>query len=142
MFRGSLPTRVDEKGRLKMPADFKRDLEEEQEFYITSQDGKRAQLYPMAVWRQKEEILKTIPSTNPARIRYLAVTSRFGAVTKMDSQGRLLLPARLREAANVTGDVEVVGAQEFLEVVDRSLFEQESAPLTAEELTTLAGFGL
>ncbi len=142
MFRGSLPTRVDEKGRLKMPADFKRDLEEEQEFYITSQDGKRAQLYPMAVWQQKEEILKTIPSTNPAKIRYLAVTSRFGAVTRMDSQGRLLLPARLREAANVTGDVEVVGAQEFLEVVDRTLFEQESAPLTAEELTTLAGFGL
>ena len=142
MFRGSLPTRVDDKGRLKMPADFKRDLDEEQEFYITSQDGKRAQLYPMAVWMQKEEILKTIPSTNPAKIRYLAVTSRFGAVTKMDSQGRLLLPARLREAANVTGDVEVVGVQEFLEVVDRKLFEQESAPLTAEELTTLAGFGL
>lgn len=142
MFRGSFPTRVDDKGRLKMPADFKRDLEEEQEFYITSQDGKRAQLYPMAVWQQKEEILKTIPSTNPAKIRYLAVTSRFGAVTRMDSQGRLLLPARLREAANVTGDVEVVGAQEFLEVVDRTLFEQESAPLTEAELTALAGFGL
>jgi DNA-binding transcriptional regulator/RsmH inhibitor MraZ len=60
----------------------------------------------------------------------------------MDSQGRLLLPARLREAANVTGDVEVVGAQEFLEVVDRTLFEQESAPLTEAELTALAGFGL
>ena len=142
MFRGSFPTRVDDKGRLKMPADFKRDLEEEQEFYITSQDGKRAQLYPMAEWMKKEEILKTIPSTNPAKIRFLAVTSRFGAVTKMDSQGRLLLPLRLRESARVTGDVEVVGAQEFMEVVDRELFEQESTPLTAEELSNLAGFGL
>ena len=142
MFLGSFPTRVDEKGRLKMPADFKRDLEEEQEFYITSLDGKRAHLYPMQEWKKKEEILKTIPSSNPAKVRYLSVTSRFGAVTKMDSQGRLLLPARLRESAKVTGDVEVVGAQEFLEVVERSLFEQESQPLTAAEMTELAGFGL
>ena len=142
MFRGSFPTRVDDKGRLKMPADFKRDLDEEQEFYITSQDGKRAQLYPMAEWIKKEEILKTIPSTNPAKIRYLAVTSRFGAVTKMDSQGRLLLPLRLRESAKVTGDVEVIGVQEWMEVVDRELFEAESMPLTEEELSNLAGFGL
>ena len=142
MFRGSFPTRVDDKGRLKMPADFKREMDEEQEFYITSQDGKRAQLYPMAEWQKKEEILKTIPSTNPAKIRFLAVTSRFGAVTRMDSQGRLLLPSRLREAASVTGDVVVVGTQEMLEVVDSALFEQESAPLTAEELNTLSGFGL
>lgn len=142
MFRGSFPTRVDDKGRLKMPADFKRELAEEQEFYITSQDGKRAQLYPMEEWQRKEEILKTIPSTNPAKIRFLAVTSRFGVVTRMDAQGRLLLPQRLRDAANVVADVVVVGVQQWLEVVDSALFEAESAPLTAEELATLAGFGL
>ncbi len=142
MFRGSFPTRVDDKGRLKMPADYKRELDEEQEFYITSLDGKRALLYPIAAWEQREAILKTIPSTNPAKIRYVAVTSRFGQVTKMDNQGRLLLPQRLRESANVTGDVEVIGSQEFLEVVDRTVFEAETAPLTAEELSIMSGFGL
>ena len=141
-FRGSFATRVDDKGRLKMPADFKRELEEEQEFYITSQDGKRAQLYPMAEWKKKEEILAKIPSTKPAKIRFLAVTSKFGAQTTMDSQGRLLLPVRLRESAKVTGDVVVVGTQEYLEVVDSVLFEQETMPLTAEELNVLSEFGL
>ena len=142
MFLGSYPTRVDEKGRLKMPADFKREMEEEQEFYITSLDGKKAHLYPMAEWKKKEAILKTIPSSNPAKIRYIAVTSRFGAVTKMDNQGRLLLPSRLRESASITGDVEVVGAQEFLEVVERTLFDQETQPMRPEEMAVLEGFGL
>lgn len=142
MFRGSFPTRVDEKGRLKMPADFKRDLAEEQEFYITSQDGRRAQLYPMEEWKKKEEILKTIPSTNPAKARFLSVTSRYGQVTKMDSQGRLLLPQRLREEAKVVAEVVVIGVQEWMEVVDSALFEAESVPLTQEELSVLAGFGL
>ncbi len=49
----------------------------------------------------------------------------------MDSQGRLLLPSRLREAAKVVGDVVVVGTQEIMEVVDSTLFEQESMPLTS-----------
>lgn len=142
MFRGSFPTRVDDKNRLKMPADYKRELDEEQEFYITSLDGKRALLYPMAEWEKKEAILKTIPSTNPAKVRYLSVTSRFGQVTKMDSQGRLVLPQRLRESANLTGEVEVIGSQEYLEVVDRPVFDAEGAPMTADEMTELSGFGL
>ena len=48
MFRGNHQTRVDEKFRLKLPAEFKRMVDEQYGpvFYITSQDGKRAQLWP------------------------------------------------------------------------------------------------
>ena len=46
MFRGNHPTRVDEKSRLKIPAEFKRVIDEKygQKFYITSLDGSIAQL--------------------------------------------------------------------------------------------------
>ncbi len=49
MFRGNHPTRVDEKGRLKVPAEFKRVIDEKYslQFYITSLDGKVAQVYPL-----------------------------------------------------------------------------------------------
>ena len=48
MFRGNAPTRVDEKGRLKVPAEFKRVVEEKygRKFYITSLDGRVAHVYP------------------------------------------------------------------------------------------------
>ncbi len=142
MFRGNHPTRVDEKGRLKMPADFKRELADEQEFYITSLDGKRAQLYPIKEWKKKEEALEKMPPSHPARMRFLDVTSYYGQMATMDNQGRLLLPQLLRETAKVTGDVVVLGKQGILEVVNHDLFKPETKPLTADELNALAEFGL
>lgn len=88
MFRGNHPARVDEKGRLKIPADFKREFPEKQEFYVTSLDGKRAQLYPIAEWEKKEEVLAKMPSTSVAKIKFLDVTSYYGQMVEMDTQGR------------------------------------------------------
>ena len=57
MFRGNHPTRVDEKGRLKIPADYKREIDERygSQFFITSLDGERAQVWPMPEWQKIEE---------------------------------------------------------------------------------------
>jgi MraZ protein len=54
MFRGNHPTRVDEKGRLKLPAEFKRLVDERYgtQFYITSKDGRRAEIYPLSEWQK------------------------------------------------------------------------------------------
>ncbi len=50
MFRGNHPTRVDEKGRLKLPAEFKRLVDERYgtQFYITSKDGRSSRDLPLA----------------------------------------------------------------------------------------------
>ena len=67
MFRGNHPTRVDEKGRLKVPAEFKRVLDEKysQQFYITSFDGKSAQMYPFEEWERLEEKFSRLSTFNP-----------------------------------------------------------------------------
>ena len=56
-FRGNNPTRIDEKGRLKMPADLKRRIDEVygRRFYITSRTGERAEIYPMREWEKIED---------------------------------------------------------------------------------------
>lgn len=146
MFRGNHPTRVDEKGRLKMPAEYKRRVDEiyGPQFYITSTDGKRAQLFPLKEWEKKEEQLAAMPNSHPAKTKYLDVTSYYGQMAEMDAQGRLLLPQLLRESARVTGDVVVLGKQGILEVVNHDDFKGrlEEAPLTAEDLAALSEFGL
>jgi DNA-binding transcriptional regulator/RsmH inhibitor MraZ len=55
-FRGGHLTQVDEKFRLKIPADFKRMIDEVYgpKFYVTSQDGVRAEIYPMKEWLKKD----------------------------------------------------------------------------------------
>jgi len=146
MFRGNHPTRVDEKGRLKLPAEFKRRVDEVYgpQFYITSRDGKRAEIYPIKEWEKIEAKLAAIPSMNPARKKFLDVTNYYGQVVEFDAQGRLLLPQLLRESAKVEGDVVVIGSQTFLEIANHDMYkaEMQAAPLTEADQVTLAEFGL
>jgi MraZ protein len=125
MFRGNIPTRVDEKGRLKLPADFKRQVEEEYgpRFYITSVDGKRARLYPMKEWEAVEASLMKMSPMDPVRERFLDVTTYYGQMVEMDAQGRLLIPQLLRDLAMIKDDVEVMGKIERLEVVKKEVFQ-------------------
>lgn len=136
MFRGSYQTRVDDKGRLKVPADFKRVLDEKYSghtrFYITSWDGSNARIYPLGEWEKQEREVLAKPMTHPERHHFLLVTSRYGQEVEIDGQGRLLLPARLREKAKLTGDVDVLGMADYLEVVNSELLDQqvEANPFT------------
>ena len=129
MFRGNHQTRVDEKFRLKLPAEFKRRVDEVYGpvFYITSVDGKRAQLYPMKEWEAIEAKIVQLEPTDPEREDFLNVTSYYGQTVEMDSQGRLLLPQVIRQQAQLTGDVNVLGMQKILEVTNLEMFKAERA---------------
>jgi MraZ protein len=126
MFRGNHPTRVDEKGRLKLPAAFKARVDEVYgpAFYITSMDGRRALVYPLKEWEQIEASLTLMSPMDPVRRRFQDVTNFYGQMAEMDAQGRLLIPQKLREFAKVTGDVEVLGSQTLLEVVNSEVFSE------------------
>jgi MraZ protein len=145
MFRGNHPTRVDEKGRLKVPSDFKRRVDElyGPQFFITSKDGKRAEIYPLKEWEKIEEALSKLGST-PAKKKFLDVTNYYGQVVEMDAQGRLLIPQSLREVAELKSDVAVLGQQTYLAVVNDSKHKAELAenPLTDADMETLAIVGV
>ncbi len=146
MFRGNHPARVDEKGRLKLPAEFKHRVDDQygEQFYITSKDGKVAEIHPLKEWEKFEAKLAMIPNFNPAKKKLLDRLNYFGQMAKMDEQGRVLLPQILREQAALAGDVVVFGMQTYLEVANHESFKQnlEANPLTDEDQQALAGFGL
>lgn len=145
MFRGNHPARVDEKGRLKLPAEFKRLVDEKYGtlFYITSRDGVAAEIYPMPEWQRIEERLAAIPSFNAAKRKYLERVNYYGQTAEMDAQGRVLIPQILRETAGVTGDVLVFGYQTYLQVSNREDFTKhmDSNPMTEEDFKDLASMG-
>jgi MraZ protein len=146
MFRGNHPTRVDEKGRLKLPADFKRVVEEKYgtQFYITSRDGKDAEIFPMQEWEKIEQKLAEIPSFNPAKKKFLDYVNYYGQATEVDAQGRVLLPQILREKTNTLGDVLVFGMQTYLKVTNREAFvtKMDLEPMTEEDERALESFKL
>ena len=143
MFLGHQSTKVDEKGRLKLSSEFKAVVDETfgNKFYITSMDGRRAQLYPLTEWMKKLGQLNAMPSSNAIRQRILDVTSRYGAPVEMDAQGRLLLPQELREEAKLTGEVIVLSKGSILEVANGGEFRETAKPLSREELAAAADLG-
>ena len=145
MFRGNHPTRVDEKGRLKVPAEFKRTLDEKYgvQFYITSRDGKVAEIYPFEEWQRIEERLAKLSNFNPAKKAFLMRTNYYGQQVEMDAQGRLLMPQLLRESAEIKGEVAVMGYLTYLEVHNLETLRNEvQTPFSAEDEKTLDELGI
>ena len=138
--RGNCPAKVDEKGRLKIPSVFLDELKEYgNQFYITSTAGETARIYPLRVWSEIEDKLAQLPSNNVAKRKFLMRTSYFGQQAELDGQGRLLLPAVLREAVQTIGEVDVFGALNYLEVMNhtRVLDQLKNEPYTDADDTAL-----
>ena len=145
MFRGNHPTRVDEKGRLKIPAEFKRLIDEKYgtQFYITSRDGKVAEVYPFEEWQRLEEKFSRLSNFNPAKKNFLKRTNYYGQQVEMDAQGRLLMPQLLRESAEIKGEVAVMGYLTYLEVHNMEALRNEvQTPFSAEDEKTLDELGI
>ncbi len=143
--RGNYPAKVDEKGRLKIPSLFLEGLKEYgNQFYITSTTGESARIYPIKVWMQIEEKLAGVSSQNRAKRKFLMRTSYYGQTVELDAQGRVLIPAVLREAAQTKSDVDVFGNLDYLEVMNhtRVLDELKNSPYTDEDYKALEDLGI
>jgi DNA-binding transcriptional regulator/RsmH inhibitor MraZ len=106
---GIYPGRVDEKGRLKLPVDIQGFLTSFREsdggsLFITSLDLETARIYPISVWKRNQEVLEG-ETENPDAAEDLAFMARdLGDACEMDGQGRVLVPARLRELLKMQGE--------------------------------------
>ena len=146
MFRGNSPAKIDDKGRLKVPSSFRALVESKygRELFLTSVTGEYVRIYPMPVWLELEQKLSAVPSTHPAKLRFLDRVNYFGQVGELDSQGRVLIPVRLRDAATMNGDVDVLGQINYLDVWnhDRFLTKLQREPYTDDDARALSEFGI
>ena len=146
MFRGNVPARIDDKGRLKVPNSFRALLESKygRALFLTSLSGEFVRIYPMPVWLEIEQKLCGMPSTHPSRLRFLDRVNYFGQTVEMDAQGRVLMPVRLRDAATMAGDVDVLGQVTYLDIWnhERFLTKMQREPYTDEDARALSEFGV
>ena len=146
VFRGSASAKIDDKGRLKIPTDLRRRFRDQYgtEVFITSVMGDSVLIYPLSVWEDVESRLAALPSTDRVKMRYLERVSYYGQQTRMDAQGRVVLPPILRESAAMEGDVVVSTRLDYLEVWNRdrldSRFSQE--PFSEDDFAYLSERGI
>jgi MraZ protein len=139
-FRGSYQATVDDKGRLKLPARLKTQLEEwfGPRVFVTSLSPLELRVYPQTVWEELERRFLVRPSMDPL-VQRLLEHANYGQEGEVDAQGRVLVPALLREVLGVNGEVVVSGRGRFLAVVARDRAQAELASaFSAEDLAALA----
>ena len=146
VLRGNAPAKIDDKGRLKVPNAFRAVIQKDHgpELFVTSLTGQSVRIYPMPVWADLERRLAQVPSTNPARQRFLDRVNFYGQVGELDPQGRVLIQPRLRETALMNGEVDVLGQQSYLEVWnhERLVARLSAEPFTDDDAKALSDFGI
>jgi MraZ protein len=98
----------------------------------------------MAVWQDIEAKLAAIPTTHPSRARFLDRVNFYGQPAEVDKQGRVLIHPRLRDAATMTGEVDVFGQYNFLDVWNHDRFVSKllREPFTDEDAKALSDLGI
>ena len=144
--RGSSAARIDEKGRLKVPAMFRGVIHDQHgaDVFVTSLTGESVRIYPMPVWLEIERKLSSMASIHPSRLKFLDRVNYYGQVGELDSQGRIAIPTHLRDSASIIGEVRVFGRIDHIEVWNAERFAQklERESWTDEDALRLSEHGI
>ena len=144
--RGSSAARIDEKGRLKVPATFRGVIQDQHgaDVFVTSLTGESVLVYPMPVWLEIEQKLSKMASTHPSRLKFLDRVNFYGQEGELDSQGRIAIPPHLRESASIIGEVRVFGRINHIEVWNAERFAQklQRGAWTDEDALRLSEHGI
>lgn len=129
MFSGEFEHAIDEKGRLTIPAKFRAELADGV-FVTRGLDGCLF-VYPIGEWKALAEKLVKLPLAQ-SNARYFNRMMFSGAECKLDNQGRILLPAPLREHAAIESDVVVIGLNSRLEIWSKERWQEVTARIEKE----------
>ena len=144
--RGNYAAKIDDKGRLKIPNAFRTLIEGQHgtDLFVTSLTGEYVRVYPMPVWMALEEKLARVPSTHPARLKFFDRANYYGQTAAIDTQGRVVIHPRLRDATGMAGEVDVFGQYEYLDVWNHERFvaKLQREPYTDDDARALAEFGI
>jgi MraZ protein len=125
MFFGEFEYKIDQKGRVPIPPKFRKELKDG--MILTPGIEKCILAYPLAEWKKIATSL-TSGSVTPSKLRKLnraLFATAFS--TNIDGQGRIALPAPLREHAEIVDEVIVAGDNTYLELWNKVHWEEEKA---------------
>ena len=142
------PGRLDDKGRVKLPASFQQYFNalREKKLFVTSLDRRIAQIYPMEVWRQNEKFFDTYREDTRLARNVAFNAADLGAEAEMDAQGRILFSPELRRELEIENQpVRLFAYRGRIEVLSEKIYEErkkEAAQTAADDVSKLESAGL
>ncbi len=127
MFLGEYEHSVDSKGRIAVPAKFRPRLEGG--LVVTRGFERCLQVYPLEQWRALSERVSSLSlgSSEARALRRLLFASAFD--TELDKQGRILIPASLRDYASIGEAAIVAGMNTYCEIWSHEIWRDTQVTL-------------
>jgi MraZ protein len=122
-FLGRYEFQMDEKGRVSLPAAFRRDTEGER-FVLLQWEKPYLTLFPERVWSTVQERLLEFRRADPSAAHYVREITANAVEVFPDKQGRILIPSWLQEAASLGGPVLLNGALDRVEIWNPDEFKR------------------
>lgn len=132
MFMSEYNHTIDAKGRLIIPSKFRETLGEE--FVISKGMDGCLFVYANDDWAAFEQKLTSLPMTNKEARKFARFFLAGAAQVELDKQGRILLPAALREFAELDKDVVLVGVGSRIEIWSKEKYEAESDDVDMDDI--------
>lgn len=141
MFRGEYNHTIDTKGRMSVPSKLRDSLGES--FVVTKGLDGCLMAYATEEWEKFEEKLQSLPLTNKNARKLVRHFSGGAIDVEVDGQGRILLPANLREHAGLVKEVVFIGMGNRVEIWSKSKYEEDGTYEDMDEVaSTLEDMGL
>ena len=141
MFMGEYNHTIDAKGRLIIPSKFREILGDA--FVVTKGLDGCLFVYDNEEWQRFEEKLRSLPITNKEARQFVRFFLAGATEAEVDKQGRILIPNVLREFAELTKDVVLVGVGSRIEIWGKERFEDAAAFEDMDEIAEhMAELGL
>ncbi len=141
MFKGEYSHTIDAKGRLIMPSKFREQLGDE--FVVTKGLDGCLFVYDNSEWTAFEEKLRALPLTNQNARKFTRFFLAGASDCEVDRQGRILIPAVLREFAHLEKEVTLVGVGSRIEIWNRALWEEKNVYDDMEDIAeNMDGLGI
>ena len=141
MFMGEYNHTIDAKGRLIIPSKF-REIRGDA-FVVTKGLDGCLFVYDNEEWKRFEEKLRSLPITNKEARQFVRFFLAGATEAEVDKQGRILIPNVLREFAEITKDVVLVGVGSRIEIWSRERFEETASFEDMDEIAEhMAELGL
>jgi len=121
VFLGTYTPRLDDKGRLILPAKFREQFEAG--VVVTRGQERCLYVFPLAEFERLAEQLRQAPVTSKQARDYLRVFLSGASDESVDKQGRITLPPTLRTYAGLDREVAVIGAGQRVEIWDSGAWE-------------------
>ncbi len=125
MFYGEFDYKIDDKGRLPIPPKFRGAFKDG--LVITPSAEQCLTVYTAVEWKKLSSNLTSSPLSRAKMRKLNRVLFSMAFSTRIDNQGRIAIPAPLRDHAQITDDVTVAGANTYLEIWNKATWEEEKA---------------